>query len=88
MGVAQTIERALVPAIGNRDKLVEAYPLLRRHRLDQQAVQMRVCARPNPGHGALKHRDAGQQHLGFKQPCNCAVEQRRGPVGAGPAQRV
>jgi hypothetical protein len=51
--VAQAIERALAPAIGDRDELVEARPLLRRHRLDQQAVQMRVCPRPNPGHGAL-----------------------------------
>ena len=86
--VAQAIERALAPAIGDRDELVEALPLLRRHRLDQQAVQMRACARPNPGHGALKHRQARQQHLGFKQPCSCAVEQRRGAVGAGPAQRI
>jgi hypothetical protein len=45
-------------------------------------------ARAHPGDGALEHGEAGQQHLGGHQPRNRPVEQRRRPVGTGPAERV
>ena len=52
--VPQAIEQALARPLGDRDKVVEALTLLRRHCFDQQAMQMRVCACADSRHGALE----------------------------------
>ena len=86
--LAQPVEGALPRAVGHDDERVETRPLLRRQPGGEPPEQVAGGARAHAGDRALEHGQARQQHLGGDEPGDRAVEQRRGAVGAGPAERV
>jgi hypothetical protein len=54
----------------------------------QEAPQAGLDALAQAGDEAFEHGGTGQQHFVFEQPGGGALEQRAGPLGAGPAQRI
>ena len=86
--VPKAIEGALADTFRHHDESVEPLALFGRHLVDEAAEQTGIGARANAGDRPLEHRQSRQQNLVGEQKGNSSIEQRRGPVGAGPAKGV
>ena len=86
--VAKAIERTLAGAFRHDNERVETLALFGRHLVDEAAKQTGIGARANTGDRPLEHRQSRQQNLVGKEKGNGPIEQRRRPIGAGPAKSV